>query len=110
MIDTHTLFTVLVDATRRQILVHLLQSGESCVCQLYSTLDMSQPKVSRHLAVLREAGLVSSQRSGTWIHYRINPALPHWVQVILSQMATGLTLEVSVCASNRCNNSTSQAA
>jgi ArsR family transcriptional regulator len=110
MIDTNTLFTVLADATRRQILVHLMHAGESCVCNLYGTLDMSQPKISRHLAVLREAGLVSTQRSGTWVHYRINPDIPRWVQTILTQIATGLTQEASVCTSDRCDNSTNCAA
>lgn len=101
--DTNTLFTVLADTTRRQLLTHLLQHGESCVCELYATLDMSQPKVSRHLAVLREAELVSTRRSGTWVHYRINPALPDWAQMTLTQMATAIALEASAC-SNDINN------
>ena len=95
MLDINTLFAVLADATRRQILAQLLRSGESCVCHLYATLDISQPKVSRHLAVLREAGLVSSHRTGTWIHYSINPDIPSWVQIILAQMAVGLRMDAS---------------
>ncbi|WP_124949184.1 ArsR/SmtB family transcription factor [Sulfuriferula thiophila] len=100
MLDIDTLFATLADATRRQILAQLLHSGESCVCHLYGTLDISQPKVSRHLAVLREAGLVSSQRRGTWIHYSINPDLPCWAQIILAQMSVGLTLDASASPIN----------
>lgn len=100
MMDTNILFTVLADTTRRQLLTHLLQHGESCVCELYATLDMSQPKVSRHLAILREAELVSTRRAGTWVHYRINPALPDWAQMTLTQMATAMALEVPDCSSD----------
>jgi ArsR family transcriptional regulator, arsenate/arsenite/antimonite-responsive transcriptional repressor len=105
MINSDALFTLLADSTRRLLLAHLLHNGESCVCHLYAALEMSQPKVSRHLAVLREAGLVNAQRSGTWVHYRINPVLPDWVQITLAQMATAVMLEAAIDtrdASNAC--------
>ncbi|MDR3390674.1 MAG: metalloregulator ArsR/SmtB family transcription factor [Sulfuriferula sp.] len=95
MINSDTLFTLLADSTRRLLLAHLLHNGESCVCHLYAALEMSQPKVSRHLAVLREAGLVNAKRSGTWVHYSINPALPDWAKITLAQMATAVTLEAA---------------
>jgi ArsR family transcriptional regulator len=59
--------------------------GEVCVCELTFTLDESQPKISRHLALMREAGVVESRREGTWMHYRINPLLPDWAKEIIRQ-------------------------
>lgn len=88
--ETEILFHALSDATRREILAHLIQSGECCVCHLYETLDMSQPKVSRHLAVLREANLVQNRREGLWVHYRLNADLPGWARAVLEGMAQGL--------------------
>ena len=47
--------------------------GEACVCDLTDTFDLSQPTISHHLKVLKDAGLVTSQRRGTWVYYRANP-------------------------------------
>ena len=58
------------DPTRLR-LVALLSQGELCVCHLHTALGLPQPAVSRHLAVLRAAGLVASRRHGTWVHYRL---------------------------------------
>jgi ArsR family transcriptional regulator len=49
----------------------MLRSGETCVCDLVSVLDVPQPKVSRHLAYLRKAGLVAARKEGLWMHYRL---------------------------------------
>jgi ArsR family transcriptional regulator len=67
------LFRAFADATRLRIL-HLLTSGELCVCDLVDVLRLPQPKVSRHLAYLRRAGLVLARREGFWTHYRLAPA------------------------------------
>ena len=64
------LFKALADATRLRIL-GLLLTGEVCVCHLHETLKVPQPKASRHLAYLRQAGLVTTRRDGLWVHYRI---------------------------------------
>lgn len=77
------LFDSLSDATRRRILALLLGQGELCVCELVAALDLPQPKISRHLAVMREAGLTSLRRDGTWIYYRLHPELPLWAYRIL---------------------------
>ncbi|MBI2059948.1 MAG: metalloregulator ArsR/SmtB family transcription factor [Nitrospirae bacterium] len=66
------LFRALGDETRLQI-VALLSHGELCVCHLQAALETSQPNVSRHLAVLRGAGLVEVRREGTWMRYRLRP-------------------------------------
>lgn len=65
-----TLFQALGDVTRLRIL-GLLLTGEVCVCDLYESLKISQPKASRHLAYLRRAGLVATRREGLWVHYRL---------------------------------------
>jgi ArsR family transcriptional regulator, arsenate/arsenite/antimonite-responsive transcriptional repressor len=87
--QTGAFFHALSDATRRQILVELIERGDCCVCHLYETLDMAQPKVSRHLAVLREAELVQTRRDGLWVHYSLNPELPEWARAVLESMAEG---------------------
>ena len=64
-------FKACADETRLRILV-LLGQGQLCVCEIVDVLDMPQGKVSRHLAVLRRAGLVEDERRGTWIHYSLS--------------------------------------
>jgi ArsR family transcriptional regulator len=63
------LFKTLADPTRLRLL-NLLACGETCVCELTDTLRIVQPKVSRHLAHLKRAGLVEARRDGKWMHYR----------------------------------------
>ncbi len=60
--------------------------GEVCVCELMFALGESQPKISRHLALMREAGIVESRREGTWMHYRLSYDLPSWAKEILGQV------------------------
>jgi len=62
------LFKTLADPTRLRLL-NLLACGETCVCELTDTLRVVQPKVSRHLAHLKRAGLVEARRNGKWMHY-----------------------------------------
>lgn len=63
-------FKALSDETRLRIL-KLLEHGELCVCDIFSALDMVQPKVSFHLAALKEAGLISDRKEGRWVRYSI---------------------------------------
>jgi ArsR family transcriptional regulator len=64
------LFKALADETRLRI-VALLAHGELCVCHIHEALGLSQPNVSRHLAVLRAAGIVADRRDGKWIYYSL---------------------------------------
>jgi ArsR family transcriptional regulator, arsenate/arsenite/antimonite-responsive transcriptional repressor len=64
------LFRALADPTRLR-LVNLIADREICVCYLVEILRISQPKVSRHLAYLRRAGVAASRREGRWMHYRL---------------------------------------
>lgn len=84
MIAAEDFFSALSDATRLRCLLLLAGEGELCVCELAHALDESQPKISRHFAMLRELGIVNDRREGLWIHYRINPDLPAWARQILT--------------------------
>jgi ArsR family transcriptional regulator, arsenate/arsenite/antimonite-responsive transcriptional repressor len=65
------LFRALADRTRLRLL-NLMGDDEVCVCFLVEALKLTQPKISRHLAYLRRAGIVASRRDGKWMHYRLN--------------------------------------
>jgi ArsR family transcriptional regulator len=66
-------FKALADATRVAIVNTLSAADEVCVCHLTDTFELSQPTISHHLRILREAGLVESSRRGTWAYYRLVP-------------------------------------
>ena len=68
-----TRFRALADPTRVAIVNRLAQADETCVCDLTAAFELSQPTISHHLKVLREAGLVESSRRGTWAYYRVVP-------------------------------------
>ncbi|MDT8319313.1 MAG: metalloregulator ArsR/SmtB family transcription factor [Xanthomonadales bacterium] len=84
------LFSLLSDSTRLRSLALLAGEGELCVCELTEALDMPQPKISRHLALLRDAGLVHARREGIWIHYRIAADLPAWAKPVLDVSLAGV--------------------
>lgn len=65
-------FEALSDPTRLRILSLLAERGELCVCHIFESLEMSQPRVSRHLGVLRSAKLVNARRNGRWIYYSLH--------------------------------------
>lgn len=88
-LDTETLFKALADPTRLRVLMLLTREGELCVCELTHALAEIQPKISRHLAQLRETKLVLDRRQGQWIYYRLNPELPEWVRDVLQRTAEG---------------------
>lgn len=90
--DPETLFKALADSTRLRMLMLLVMEGELCVCELTHALDEIQPKISRHLAQLRESGVVLDRRQGQWIYYRINPDLPGWAREVLSTTAEGASI------------------
>jgi len=88
-LDTDTLFRMLANPTRLRILMLLQREGVLCVCELTHALSLSQPKISRHLAHLRESGLLLAERQGQWMYYRTNPALPGWAEGVLQQTLIG---------------------
>jgi ArsR family transcriptional regulator len=88
--DLVTLFQALGDPTRLRLL-NLMAAGEVCVCFFVELLDETQPKISRHLAYLRRAGLVTARRDGKWMHYGLaipqDPAQAAVLQTVLDVAA-----------------------
>ena len=80
------LFSLLSDPTRLRALMLIQAEGELCVCELTFALEASQPKVSRHLALMRESGLVEARREGIWMYYRLSPALPAWATDLVASV------------------------
>ena len=72
----------LADPTRLRM-VGLLRSGEICVCHLYASLKISQPKASRHLAYLRRAGVVRAEKRGLWVYYTLATELTPAARALL---------------------------
>jgi ArsR family transcriptional regulator len=79
------LFGLLADSTRLRSLLLIHAESEVCVCELTFALQESQPKISRHLAAMRDAGLVVPRREGTWMHYSLSPDLPAWALEIIAE-------------------------
>ena len=80
------LFKALADPVRLRLLslIACHDGGESCVCDLLDAFDMTAPSVSYHLKILREAGLISSERRGTWVYYRVNPGVMARMSAVLA--------------------------
>lgn len=83
-IQPNQFFQLLSDETRLRCLLLMQQQGELCVCELTHALAMIQPKISRHLATLREAGVVVDRRQGQWIYYRLHPELTDWAKEVIA--------------------------
>ena len=86
------LFKAVADPVRLRLLslIACHDSGESCVCDLLDAFDMTAPSVSYHLKILREAGLISSERRGTWVYYRVNPDVMARMSAVLVPRAPAL--------------------
>lgn len=101
----------LADETRFQMLLLLYWSKELCVCDFTDLVEQVQPKISRHLALLRERGVVSDRRQGRWVYYRLANELPAWAWDILVASAQArpdlekklLARESTLTGTIRCN-------
>ena len=69
-------------------LLHILLDGEMCVCDLVTILKIPQPTASRHLAYLRKAGLVTTEKRGLWMYYTLSPAKTKFHQQLISCLKT----------------------
>ena len=87
MLKLDDFFSLLSDETRLGCLLLLQTKGECCVCDLACALQKIQPKISRHLAILRGASIVSDRRDGPWVYYSLHPNLPAWASRLLSSIA-----------------------
>ncbi len=94
MRDLSLFFAALADENRLRLL-YLMKEGEICVCYLQGVLQTNQPKISRHLAYLRRAGLVEARRDGKWMHYRLKK-LESSQEKILSETLQRLAKEVPI--------------
>ncbi len=83
------LFRAVADPLRLRLLslIACHPGGESCVCDLTGEFDVTAPSISYHLKILREAGLISSERRGTWVYYRIMPAVMARMSGVLAPAA-----------------------
>jgi ArsR family transcriptional regulator len=83
--DLAPLFKALADPMRLRLLslIACHDGGESCVCDLTEAFDVTAPTVSYHLRILRESGLISAERRGTWVYYRVNPQVMAQMSAVL---------------------------
>jgi ArsR family transcriptional regulator, arsenate/arsenite/antimonite-responsive transcriptional repressor len=80
--DAVNFFKCLSDETRLSIVMLVAEHKELCVCDLTEKLQLSQPKISRHLALLRASGILQDRRQGQWVYYSIAVHLPSWCNEI----------------------------
>src|SRR6476619_7867200 len=92
------LFHALSDETRLQI-IELLRNGESCVCELTDSIDAAQSRLSLHLRVLRDAGIVRDRKDGRWVYYQLNRDAFEEAEALVEQLKPrGLTVRADCCA------------
>jgi ArsR family transcriptional regulator len=83
------LLQALAHPTRLSILRELTGTAEVCACDFTSCCDVSQPTVSHHLKILKEAGVIEAERRGTWIYYRIVPAAADRLRALAGELLGG---------------------
>lgn len=102
--DLAQLFAALADPTRLRLL-NLMSGREVCVCYFVAILRQGQPKISRHLAYLRNAGIVSARREGKWMHYSIrwpeNSAAVSILNTVLQSLAANTGMQADVARLER---------
>ena len=84
--DTEHFYACLANAERRRLLALFAKEPELCVCELVDATLLPQPRISRHLAMLRKAELLVFRRSGTWLFYRLSPKMSLWAFRTLEMM------------------------
>lgn len=89
LLKMETLFLALADKTRLRLL-NLMRDGEVCVCFLVEALNEPQAKISRHLAYMRQAEIVSARREGKWMHYRIVQPADEYADQVLNDVLSWL--------------------
>ena len=95
--DLAPVFKALADPIRLRLfsLIASFEGGQACVCDLTGPFDVSQPTISHHLRVLREAGLVDSERRGTWVYYWVLPAALTRLSALLAPAAPAVAPAVT---------------
>jgi len=86
--DPVAVFKAMAEDFRLAALLLIRSQEQLCVCELTEAFEAPQPKVSRHLATLRDAGLLATERRGQWIYYSLNPGIPQWLARVLDETAS----------------------
>lgn len=94
-------FHALSDSTRLEV-IELLRGGELCVCELMDVLDVAQSRLSFHLRVLKDAGLVSDRREGRWVYYTLNSETVSELEAYLVGLQTSLAIPSGANVSGAC--------
>jgi ArsR family transcriptional regulator, arsenate/arsenite/antimonite-responsive transcriptional repressor len=96
-VELSRLFKAMGDPARLRLLSLIAshESGEACVCDLTGAFELSGPTISHHLKVLREAGLISGERRGTWVYYRVHPETLRQLSAVLVPDGTASTAPVT---------------
>ena len=89
-IDPQDFLSALAEPTRLRSLVLMAREQPLCVCELTWALDISQPKMSRHLASLRERRIVDDRKVANRVYYRLSRELPAWARAVLANVADGV--------------------
>ena len=90
-------FAALADRTRLRLL-NLMRDGEVCVCFFAETLGTNNPKISRHLAYLKRANLVTARRDGKWMHYSLNPRIDPQASKMFASLMKSLESDIEMQA------------
>jgi ArsR family transcriptional regulator len=98
LVEEAALLRVLSDTTRLRLAVALSLNGETCVCSLAEGLAEPEYKISRHLAVMRSAGMVEARREGTWMHYKLVQPRNHMEKCLWSCFRDYLSADKSMAA------------
>ncbi len=83
-------YSALSHPMRLRAVMLIKQMDELCVCELTHALDLAQPVISRHLAQLKEAGVLLARKQGLWVYYRLNDALPTWALNVIQTTINGV--------------------
>jgi ArsR family transcriptional regulator len=94
--QARALLKALADPIRLQV-IEALGGGERCVCELTEELGLAQSKLSFHLKVLKEAGLLADRQSGRWIYYQLQPEALEQLRSWLAQLASSCTVPARPC-------------
>lgn len=90
-------FKCLADETRLKALMLISLRGALCVCDIQCCLNLSQPKISRHLSELRKCNIVVTSRKGKWVYYQLNPELPVWAKEVLTKVTLDQQTDLQAC-------------
>jgi ArsR family transcriptional regulator, arsenate/arsenite/antimonite-responsive transcriptional repressor len=87
------LFKAIADPVRLRLLslIACHEGGEACVCDLTGAFELTAPTISHHLKVLKQAGLIDSQRRGTWVYYWLNPGVLERLSAVLNPRTAAMT-------------------